>query len=155
MLKYAVHNALSLYEDNFSKLMLLLEGLEQVSDTAVLEADGLAGLYLAVLDRSAYTTTIALSHSFGIDEALLRSLHMKIRIYHDAQVAEVLAYQHAVHFLAFYPYPNPRMFQPYEKRRVNQFLGEWLQHCLKSGYRMPNVRQSSLPLSMLPPARNG
>jgi uncharacterized protein YqiB (DUF1249 family) len=58
---------------------------------------------------------------------------MKVRIYHDARVAEVLACQGIHSFQPFYPYPNPKMLQPYEKRRVNYFLGEWLSHCSVMG----------------------
>src|SRR3569833_1686513 len=140
MLNYAVYTALSLYEENFSKLMLLLDGLEHIGAAAAPPAAGLPGLQLTVVDRSVYTTTVALAHSLGSEHRLLRSLHMKIRVYHDAQVAEVLAYQHAVNFHAFYPYPNPRKIQQNEKRRVNQFLGEWLDYCLQSAYHLPYPR---------------
>ena len=141
MLNLAAYTTLSLYEENFAKLMLLLDGLEHIHDSASLEAQGLPRVTLAVLEKSVYTTTITLSQSFGFDEEFLRPQYMKIRIYHDAQVAEVLGYQHAVQFRTFYPYPNPKMYQPYEKRRVNQFLGEWLHYCLDNGYRLlvPNA----------------
>lgn len=134
MLNCTLYTALSLYEENFSKLMLLLEGMESIDSSAVLTAEGMPPLELTVVERSAYTTTITLNQSLGEQQHLVRALHMKIRIYLDAQVAEVLAYQQAGQFQAFYPYPNPHMFQPYEKRRVNQFLGECLNYCLEIGY---------------------
>lgn len=132
----AIYQTFGLYEENFVKLTRLLAELDRVADAAVWVAPGLPALYLHVLDRSVYTTTVVLSQSLGVDHESLRPVDMKIRIYHDAQVAEVLAYQHAGRLQPFYPYPNPAMFQPYEKRRVNQFLGEWLGHCLEGGYRL-------------------
>lgn len=136
MLNCTLYTALGLYEENFSKLMLLLEGLEGIDGSAVLTAEGLPSLRLTLIERSAYTATLTLDQSLGAQRHFIRALHMKIRIYLDAQVAEVLAYQQAARLEAFYPYPNPHMFQPYEKRRVNQFLGEWLNHCLEAGYRV-------------------
>lgn len=136
MLNCTLYTALGLYEENFSKLMLLLEGLEGIAGSAVLTAEGMPPLRLALIERSAYTATLTLDQSLGAQRHFIRALHMKIRVYLDAQVAEVLAYQQAARLEAFYPYPNPHMFQPYEKRRVNQFLGEWLDHCLGAGYRV-------------------
>ena len=136
MLNCTLYTALGLYEENFSKLMLLLEGLEGIDGSAVLTAEGMPPLRLTLVERSAYTATLTLDQSLGGQRNFIRALHMKIRIYLDAQVAEVLAYQQATRLEAFYPYPNPHMFQPYEKRRVNQFLGEWLTCCLKTGYRV-------------------
>jgi len=154
MLNCTLYAALSLYEENFSKLMLLLEGLESVEGSAALIAEGMPRLELTVVERSAYTATVTLSQSLGEQPHLVRALHMKIRIYLDAQVAEVLAYQQAAQFQAFYPYPNPHMFQPYEKRRVNQFLGEWLSYCLQIGYRLVPACRSSLQVSFFPPFRS-
>lgn len=137
MLNLAAYTTLSLYEENFAKLILVLDGLDAIhGSSACLVAPGLPRLSVGILERSVYTTTLTFSQSSALDEKFVRPQHMKIRIYHDAQVAEVLAYQNAAHLQAFYPYPNPRMFQPYEKRRVNQFLGEWLNYCLENGYRM-------------------
>src|SRR3569833_2631387 len=104
-------------------MMLLLEGLENVEDSAAMIAESITRLELTVVERSAYTATVTLSQSLGEQPHLVRALHMKIRFYLDAQVAEVLAYQQAAQFQAFYPFPIPHMFQPYEKLRVNQFLG--------------------------------
>ena len=133
---YAVQNRFAVYEENFSRLTALLPELESVRDDLVLRAEGVPDLQVKLVDRSPYTTTIQLSHSLGVDERFVRALYMKIRIYRDARVLEVLAYQNSGHFKALYPYPNPSMFQPYEKRRVNQFLGEWLAYCLRQGYHL-------------------
>lgn len=145
MLNLAAYTTLSLYEENFANLMLLLDGLEHIRDSAALEAQGLTSVNLTVVEKSVYTVTIVLSQCSSLDERFLRPQHMKIRIYRDAQVAEVLGYQQAAHFQAFYPYPNPKMYQPYEKRRVNQFLGEWLHYCLDNGYRLIVPKLSSVP----------
>ena len=57
---------------------------------------------------------------------------MKIRLYHDVGVAEVLASRQIRVLKSRYDYPNAMMQQPDEKRQLNRFLGEWLCHCLST-----------------------
>ncbi len=129
-MNYVVENSLSLYERNFSRLMELLPDLHHGRGPFIIAAAGLSPIYVEILEQNPYTTTIHIRQGMAAERPWLCDLRMKVRIYHDAQVAEVIAYQ-GVHALQpFYPYPNPKMLQPYEKRRVNQFLGEWLSYCL-------------------------
>src|SRR3569832_456834 len=121
MLNCTLYAALSLYEENFSKLMLLLEGLESVEGSAAVTAEGMPRLELTVVERSANTATVTLSQSLGEQPHLVRALHIKIRIYLDAQVAEVLAYQQAAQVQTKKPNPKPHKNQPKEKQRVNHF----------------------------------
>jgi len=51
---------------------------------------------------------------------------MKVRIYHDAQLAEVISYQGHSRILSKYPYPNQKMFHRDEKRQANYLLNDWL-----------------------------
>ena len=129
---YQVENSLSLYERNFNKLLEWLPDLDYRSGSFVLAVAGLSQVCVEVLEQNPYTTTIHIRQNLKSSGPWLCSLVMKVRIYHDAQVAEVIASQGIHSFQPFYPYPNPKMLQPYEKRRVNQFLGEWLSYCLLS-----------------------
>ena len=86
---------------------------------------------LEVLERSRYTTVVAVSQAAAIDE--LGETRLKVRLYHDIRSAEVIEFQGQRRFSAVYPYPNPRMRQPDEKAQVNRFLGEFLNACLKHG----------------------
>ena len=58
---------------------------------------------------------------------------MSIRLYHDAQMAEVISNQDIQQIKPRYDYPNKRMHQQDEKQQINQFLNEWLQLCLEHG----------------------
>ena len=53
-----------------------------------------------------------------------------VRLYHDAEIAEVIRYQQHRKFNPRYAYPNAKMHQVDEKSKINQFLGELLAHCL-------------------------
>lgn len=56
-----------------------------------------------------------------------------VRLYHDANVAEVVKCQRYQAFLPRYDYPNIDMHQVDEKVQMNRFLGELLAHCLSYG----------------------
>jgi len=127
---YQVENSLSLYESNYHKLLDWLPELNCQESGFVLAAAGLSPICIEVLEQNPYTTTVQIRHHILGAGPWVGALVLKVRIYHDAQVAEVIACQGVHSFKPFYPYPNPKMLQPYEKRRVNRFLGEWLSYCL-------------------------
>jgi uncharacterized protein YqiB (DUF1249 family) len=58
---------------------------------------------------------------------------MSIRLYHDAQMAEVISSQDIHQVKPRYDYPNKDMHQQDEKQQINQFLNEWLKLCLEHG----------------------
>ena len=129
-MNYVVENSLCLYESNYSKLTDLLPGLSVRQAPFVIAVTGLPLIYVEILEQNPYTSTVHIRQSMAAGQPWVCDLRMKVRLYHDARVAEVIAYQGVRAMRPFYPYPNPKMFQPYEKRRVNQFLAEWLRHCL-------------------------
>lgn len=123
---------MKVYEDNFRRLMKLLPGLggNGVSCRASARQDGLR---VDVLEQHRYTTVIGLAQQLPLSILSAAMPRMTVRIYHDARVAEVLSYQRHSRFRPRYDYPNPDMCQVREKQRVNEFLGEWLDHCLAAG----------------------
>jgi uncharacterized protein YqiB (DUF1249 family) len=123
---------MGLYERNFAKLMALIPELEDAAVTTTFEAEN-AKLCLSILEQSAYTTTISMRQYLGIG-GHARDPRMKLRIYHDAQLVEVIGYQNHHRFKPLYLYPNSKMLQPNEKYRVNQFLGDWLDFFIARGY---------------------
>jgi uncharacterized protein len=127
---YQIENSLGLYERNFNKLLAWMPDLNCREGSFMLAGGGLSPVCIEVLEQNPYTTTIQIHQNLQGAGPWARTFAMKVRIYHDAQAAEVIACQGIHSFQPFYPYPNPRMLQPYEKRRVNQFLGEWLNYCL-------------------------
>lgn len=68
-------------------------------------------------------------------KTLTSALHprMIIRLYHDAQMAEVISSQGVFQVKPRYDYPNKNMHQQDEKQQINQFLNEWLHLCLEHG----------------------
>ncbi len=127
------HNATVLHEANFRKLLRVVPALlELETAVTVQDANGMQ-LSLRILETSKYTKTFSLHLQHSAEQQpWLPGLHMKIRNYYDAGVSEVLAFQHKHRLNARYNYPNRDMFQRNEKWQINQFLGEWLDHCLRT-----------------------
>jgi uncharacterized protein YqiB (DUF1249 family) len=136
MYSYTVGDTVELYERNYAKLLHLAPELRELCDGVTLAlADG-GDLQLRVVERGRYCSLVALCHGVGEGAEWLRAVDMQVRLYHDARVAEVVAYQRQVRFRSHYDYPNPTMRSPMEKRKINVFLGEWLSHCLAQGLHM-------------------
>ncbi|MEQ6340563.1 MAG: DUF1249 domain-containing protein [Gammaproteobacteria bacterium] len=124
---------MSCYEANFERLTWLIPGLQSMEGLALSEGRDLMDLQLEVVERCRYTLTVALTHYFRSDGALVSDPYMKIRIYLDARVAEVLSYQnHRFQFL--HPSPILSELNLCEKRQINKFLGEWLDYCISQGH---------------------
>ncbi len=129
---------MKIYEDNFQRLMLLLPALDADVRSKV-TVDHFDGLQVDVLEQHRYTTVIRLAQKLPLSFLSVAMPLMVVRVYHDAEVAEVLSYQRQFRFKPKYDYPNPDMCQVREKQRVNEFLGEWLDHCLGAGVKVRSM----------------
>jgi uncharacterized protein YqiB (DUF1249 family) len=90
---------------------------------------------LKVTERSPYTTTLELSRTaVGHSSHWLSMPKLTLRMYHDAKLAEVLAWEGHKRLRPRYDYPNQSMYQSDEKYQLNRFLGEWLNLCLEQGH---------------------
>lgn len=121
-------------ESNFHKLLRLAPDLIQIDQTVVAQVNGNPALHLRVLERNRYTLTMELTHYFSHDVRVLFEPAVRIRVYLDAQSAEVLVDQK----LRETPYtqnrkPDPRAILDF-KWSINYFLEKWLNHCLNTGY---------------------
>lgn len=129
---------MTIYEQNFKRLLKLQPELAQLRCSLVALDETLVDMMLEVVEQHKFTTVVRLSQALPIPIDVVSLPSMTVRVYHDARVAEVLAYQNHRRFQPKYDYPNSKMLQVREKRRVNEFLGEWLDNCLA------NTRRSAL-----------
>ena len=119
---------------NYARLCRLMPDMDSQDERCIrLQApDGVAQqLLMQVLERCTYTTTLRLSHERP--HAWLPPPSMEVRLYHDVNMAEVVAAYNRRQFRGVYPYPNEQMLQPDEKHQLNHFLGEWLGYCQRHG----------------------
>ena len=92
---------------------------------------------LQVLERSPYTTTLQLNQTMvAAHSNWLQLPRLTVRMYHDAKLAEVLAWEGHKRLRPRYEYPNQSMYHADEKLQINQFLGELLTRCLSEGYEV-------------------
>lgn len=123
-------------ETNYRRLLRLLPDLA-TEDRRRLALDTGSGrqrrFQLAVTERSRYTATLEMAE-LGPDPGWGLGAHFTVRAYHDARMAEVLAFQRHRQAGLAAVCPRPGQFQPDEKAQLNRLLGEWLSHCLEHGY---------------------
>lgn len=134
MYAYTVGDTVELYERNYAKLLELMPLLRQPELKCALAVNEGHTLRIELLERGPYSVLLHLRYGVNDTSPWLRDLEMQVRLYHDARVAEVVAYQQHQHFRARYEFPNRAMLGQREKRQVNVFLGEWLSHCLEAGF---------------------
>lgn len=114
-------------------LPLLKEQDERVFGVCQGDSDESKRVRCQVIERSPYTTTVTLTQESNLTDWMPEP-SIKVRLYHDARMAEVLAFQKNHYIQSSYSYPNNKMYHRDEKEQHNQFLGEWLKFCLAHGF---------------------
>ncbi len=121
---------------NYHRVMRLFPGLRdaEAQTISLLLPSLKASVVFEVLERGPYTTLveIKLHHSEQWME-MTGAFECRMRVYHDAQSAEVVSYQNHNRFHGKYDYPNRGMRQRDEKVQLNRFVGEFLTLCLAHG----------------------
>lgn len=119
---------MDMYEENYIKLRKLIPDLSSIEESAVSRSAGHLDLHVKIQERSKFTTTLLLSYFFGEDDELRMEPNLKIRIYHDAGLAEVMAGKLHHGRLLLDNLPSDALKQ---KWILNRFLAKWLKYCLR------------------------
>jgi uncharacterized protein len=120
---------------NYEKIFRLIPGLRAFNGNAIGLAANNTTLHLQIIEQTAYTLTIELSHCFSIKPEELLEPAVRIRIYLDAQLAEVLSDHARPNVTHVYKdFGLCREIMNY-KWRLNFFLQKWLDHCLTKDYQ--------------------
>jgi len=125
-------------ESNYQKLFRLIPDLCSFDKTAIGHTQNKPALYLDVLERNPYTLTIELSHCFDRQLQELIEPGVRIRVYLDAKLAEVIHDRDRPAVARVYKNPGAVLQIQDYKWRLNYFLQKWLDHCLKTEYRFCN-----------------
>ena len=140
---------MDLYERNYINIRRLLPVVPPTSASRVSRTPGGLDLHLRVTERCRYTSELILTYQFSQpDEIILAEPNLRIRIYHDARLAEVMTARPR-RYPAFSTdvASNPaRMdFSPLLARwRINRFLFKWLSYCLRQGHRFSDPFRDSV-----------
>ncbi|MCW8831422.1 MAG: DUF1249 domain-containing protein [Gammaproteobacteria bacterium] len=122
---------MDLHENNYLRFRKLVADLDAITDWAISVVPGHMDLHLQILERSKFTTTVRMTYYFSDHQKLVAEPDLKIRVYHDACLVEVLAghLKHGRQRLDHLPTTAPRL-----KWRLNRFLYKWLGYCLHLGH---------------------
>ncbi len=132
---------MELYELNYIQLRRLVPDLHAVQDHSVSRLTGALELYLTIRERAKYTTTLNLSYQFGEAGGFRLAPDVVVRMYHDAQLAEVISHSRRRGSGAA-GYDRLRNQYPLEaKWQVNRFLHKWLGYCLHQGHAFSPARE--------------
>jgi hypothetical protein len=126
---------MTLYESNFIRLGWLVPDLKALRGSLTSRVAGSPALELSVSEQCRYTTTLRMTYLFGDGVAPARDPELKIRVYHDARLAEACSTS------ADPAHPGLRRMAanvPREHGRrwsCNMLLNKWLEYCAGSGHR--------------------
>jgi uncharacterized protein YqiB (DUF1249 family) len=132
---------MAICDGNYIRLLKLLPDLTPTArrefTLPVLGASDAATAHrvaLEVVETFKYTSTVSISlEAPGPGSAYYRPPAMLVRLYHDANTAEVTSYQDERRIRVLYQEDELPRFYPDEKEQVNLFLAEWLALCLEAG----------------------
>ena len=127
-------------ESNYQKLFKLIPDLMVFKETAIGLAPHHTTLHLEIIERTPHTLTVELGHCFNKNRDEFMAPAVKIRVYLDAQLAEVLSDHARAGVAQVFKDPGLSRENMNYKWRLNYFLQKWLDHCLKNNYLFsPNV----------------
>lgn len=132
---------MELYELNYIQLRRLVPDLDAVQDHSLSRVEDALDLYLTVRERAKYTTTLHLSYVFSHADGTCSAPDVVIRMYHDAQVAEVLSRgsRRGRKNADYDRFHNQYSLET--KWQVNRFLHKWLGYCLHQGHAFSPARE--------------
>lgn len=119
------------FERNYSFLCDIFPEIIELNSESLVYRDNLKTVKIQCLEVSRYTTLISLSLTFT-ECPQIPPVDMTIRLYHDAQVADVVAYQNINKLVAPY-FSDKKETHQNHKRQANILLYELLSGCVKKG----------------------
>ena len=134
---------MDLYERNYIGIRRLIPLMPPATTCQVSSIAGGLSLYLEVLERFRYTTELVLTYHFARKGGVVAEPGLRIRVYHDAQLAEVMSAQlrHRPEFQL--SEETTRQTQLSARWQVNRFLYKWLNYCLHQGHRFEAGSQTA------------
>ena len=117
------------FERNYSFLREFFPEIIELSSNAIVYRDKLKVVKIKSLEVSRYTTLISLHLTFT-ECTEIAPVEMTIRLYHDAEVADVISYQNITRLVAPYFSSNKNVDENH-KKQANILLYEILSSCVK------------------------
>lgn len=124
---------MDLYERNYMMMRCLVPVMPVTGFDGVSRVAGATDLHLRVSERFRFTSEVMLTYRFERDGELVCEPDLRVRVYHDARLAEVMT-AHPRHAPAFDLDGYAAGGRVCARWRVNRFLFKWLGYCLRQGH---------------------
>jgi len=111
-------------------LRLLSSQKSQAKDIESNDIDHSANFSLTILDEARYTTTLLMTVMLS-DSDWIEPVELKVRMYHDASMVEVLEPERNHAPKPKHDYPNQVAHYPDDKHQRNHLLQQSLRACLE------------------------
>ncbi|HCK79842.1 MAG TPA: DUF1249 domain-containing protein [Candidatus Competibacter sp.] len=139
---------MDLYECNYINMRRLIPTLPKQPAALISHIPDGLDLHLRLIERFRYTSEVSLTYYFSGRAGLFPEPDLRIRIYHDARLAEVLNAQ-----LRGLPAFDSERFSfqhadgtlLHRRWQINRFLFKWLNYCLRQGHRFSESPSPSPP----------
>lgn len=141
---------ITLYEANYVRLARLAPELDRFDEPVVSRVGGALDLYLNVVERHAYTTTLGLTYLFQTPAGPVLEPNARIRVYHDVRAVELLSHCRRRRSRRLLPRQRRRMPEVDRKWEMNRFLLKWLKFCTYQGHLFLECTGRPPPTTLLP-----
>jgi uncharacterized protein len=129
---------MTLYESNHVRLKQLLGNLRRVPENAVSASSRDLSLYLTVEERCRYTTVMQLTYWFEDGAGRTPDPDLKLRVYHDARLAEAVSCADSPRHEALKGVWRPARSVMEHRWTLNILLNKWLEFCLDNRHVFPH-----------------
>lgn len=124
---------MALYESNYRRFERLVPEIELPFDRATSRSED-DTLYLRVIERCRYTTTVHLTYWFGEGDQAHPDPDLRLRVYRDAQLVEAIYCDTRSRYAALAGVPDIHDDVLASQWPRNLFLNKWLAYCLSHGH---------------------
>lgn len=130
---------MTLYESNHVRLKQLLGNLRKLPGRAASVSARDLPLHLAVEERCRYTTVMHLTYWFEDSGLRVPDPDLKLRIYHDARLAEAVSCADSPRHEALKGVWRPARTEMEHRWTLNILLNKWLEFCLDNHHAFPHL----------------
>lgn len=132
---------MELYELNYIQLRRMIPEPDLLDETTVSTPESALALHLRIVERAPYTTTLRLTYLFADADGIFPAPDVLVRMYHDAQVAEVISRGRRRGVRGAEYDRSRERYTLARKWEVNRFLHKWLGYCLRQGHAFSPGRE--------------
>lgn len=147
--KHSLGDLLRMYEGSYCRLLRLAPDLDSFDGTSVSRVAGALDLYLTILERAPYTTSILLTYRFpsgdGVQSPPVAEPNARLCVYHDARLVELVSHCRRRRARGVRPWRSGCTPELHARWEMNRFLEKWLSFCTHQGHLLLRCTATAAP----------